>query len=57
MAQYLEKVRKQLEAFQIYTLTQVQQVDNAHADALTSLGSILDDQIKCFILVEYVDKP
>ena len=42
MAQYLEKVRKQLEVFQTYTLTQVSQIDNAHADALAGLGSALD---------------
>ena len=39
MAQYLEKVRKHLEAFQTYTLTQVPRADNPHADALAGLGS------------------
>ncbi|KAM1910711.1 hypothetical protein ACFX13_039322 [Malus domestica] len=38
ITQYLEKVRKQLEAFQTYTLTQVPRADNAHADVLASLG-------------------
>ena len=46
MAQYLEKVRKQLEAFQTYTLTQVPRTENAHADALAGLGSALDHQLK-----------
>ncbi|KAM2984016.1 hypothetical protein FF2_009876 [Malus domestica] len=57
MAQYLEKVRQQLEAFQTYTLTQVPRADNAHTDALAGLGSALDHQFKCSILVEYLDKP
>ncbi|KAM1954265.1 hypothetical protein ACFX1T_023632 [Malus domestica] len=46
MAQYLEKVRKQLEAFQTYTLTQVPRANNAHADVLAGLGSALDHQLK-----------
>ena len=57
MAQYLEKVRKQLEAFQTYTLTQVPRTKNAHTDALASLGSALYHQLKRSILVEYLDKP
>ncbi|KAM1497263.1 hypothetical protein ACFX11_031705 [Malus domestica] len=57
MAQYLEKVRQQLEAFQTYTLTQVLRADNAHADALAGLGSTIDHQFKRSILVEYLDKP
>ena len=57
MVQYLEKVRKQLEAFQTYTLTQVLRKDNAHVDALANLGSTLDYQLKCSIPVEYLDKP
>ncbi|KAM1334267.1 hypothetical protein ACFX2F_010204 [Malus domestica] len=57
MAQYLEKVRQQLEAFQTYTLTQVPRADNAHADALAGLGSALDHQFKRSIPVEYLDKP
>ena len=57
MAQYLEKVRKQLEAFQTYTFTQVPRTENAHADALAGLGSALDHQLKRSILVEYLDKP
>ncbi|KAM2248724.1 hypothetical protein ACFXTI_003466 [Malus domestica] len=57
MAQYLEKVRQQLEAFQIYTLTQVPRADNTHADALAGLGSALDHQFKRSIPVEYIDKP
>ncbi|KAM1851293.1 hypothetical protein ACFX13_015383 [Malus domestica] len=36
MTQYLEKVRKQLEAFQTYTLTQVSRADSVHADALAA---------------------
>ena len=42
MAQYLEKVREQL---------------NAHANALAGLGSTLDHQLKRSIPVEYLDKP
>ncbi|KAM1107220.1 hypothetical protein ACFX2B_003960 [Malus domestica] len=57
MAQYLEKVRQQLEAFQTYTLTQVPRADNAHANALAGLGSALDHQFKRSISVEYLDKP
>ena len=57
MAQYLEKVRKQLEAFQTYTLTQVPRADNAHANALASLSSAFDHQLKRSIPVEYLDKP
>ncbi|KAM1206124.1 hypothetical protein FF1_006806 [Malus domestica] len=57
MAQYLEKVRQQLEAFQTYTFTQVSRADNAHANALAGLGSALDHQFKRSILMEYLDKP
>ena len=57
MAQYLENVRKQLEAFQTYTLTQVSQADNAYANVLAGLGSAFDHQLKRSILVEYLDKP
>ena len=56
IAQYLEKVCKQLEAFQTYTLTLVSQADNTHIDALGGLGSALDHQLKHSILVEYLDK-
>ncbi|TQD74466.1 hypothetical protein C1H46_039994 [Malus baccata] len=56
MAQYLEKVRQQLEAFQTYTLTQVSPADNAHADALAGLGPTLNHQFKRSIMVEYLDK-
>ena len=57
MAQYLENVRKQLEAFQTYTLTQVLQADNAYANALAGLGSTFDHQLERSIPVEYLDKP
>ncbi|KAM1849095.1 hypothetical protein ACFX14_013154 [Malus domestica] len=57
MAQYLEKVHKQLQAFHTYTLTQVLRANNAHANALADLGSALDYQLKHFILVEYLEKP
>ena len=57
MAQYLEKVCEQLEAFQTYTLTQVPRTENAYADALAGLGSALDHQLKRSISVEYLDKP
>ncbi|KAM1564094.1 hypothetical protein ACFX10_038433 [Malus domestica] len=56
MMQYLEKVRKQLEVFQTYTLTQVLRADNAHADALASLGSVFNFQLKHSIPAEYLDK-
>ena len=42
IAQYLEKVRKQLEAFKTYTLTQVPGADNTHVNVLTGLSSALD---------------
>ncbi|KAM2564749.1 hypothetical protein TB2_013009 [Malus domestica] len=57
VAQYLKKVRKQLEAFQTYTLTQVSWADNVHADALIGLGSALNHQLKCSIPVEFLNKP
>ncbi|KAM2576033.1 hypothetical protein TB2_007782 [Malus domestica] len=57
MAQYLENVRKQLEALQTYTLTQVSRADNAYADALAGLGSAFDHQFKRSIPVEYLNKP
>ncbi|KAM1408819.1 hypothetical protein ACFX2I_009293 [Malus domestica] len=57
IAQYLEKVRKQLEAFQTYTLTQVPQANNAHPEALAGLGSTLNHQLKHSIPVAYLDKP
>ena len=56
MSQYLEKVRKQLEAFQTYTPTQVPRANN-HVDALVGLSSALDHQLKRSILMEYLDKP
>ncbi|KAM1185202.1 hypothetical protein ACFX2G_014831 [Malus domestica] len=57
MAQYLEKVCKQLKASQTYILTQVLRVDNVHTDALAGLGSVLDHQFKHSISMEYLDKP
>ena len=57
IAQYLEKVRKQLEAFQTYTLTQVPGRQRPCANALASLGSAFDHQLKRSIPVEYLDKP
>ncbi|KAM1240074.1 hypothetical protein ACFX2J_045435 [Malus domestica] len=57
MAQYLEKLRKQLEVFQTYTLTQVPRADKAHVNALAGLGSAINHQLKRFIPVEYLDKP
>ncbi|KAM1292671.1 hypothetical protein ACFX2I_019601 [Malus domestica] len=57
MAQYLDKVRKQLEAFQTYTFTQVPWADNAYTDMLAGLGSALDHHLKCFIHVKYLNKP
>ena len=57
MTQYLKKVRKQLEAFQTYTLTQVPQANNTHADALANLGFAIDHQLKRPIPVEHLNKP
>ena len=57
MTQYLDKVHEQLEAFKTYILTQVLRPDNAHVDALASLGSGIDRQLKRSIPVEYLDKP
>ncbi|XP_068305086.1 uncharacterized protein [Pyrus communis] len=57
IAQYLDKVRRKLEVFETYTLTQVPRVDNAHVDALASLGFTLDYQLKRSIPIEYLDKP
>ncbi|KAM1579358.1 hypothetical protein ACFX1Q_041184 [Malus domestica] len=57
MTLYLEKIQKQLEAFQTYTFTQVPWVDNAHADALTVLGFALGYQFRHSILIEYLGKP
>ena len=57
MTQYLEKVRKQLKAYQTYAFTQFLRADNAHVNALAGLGSALDHQLKRSIPVEYLDKP
>ena len=57
MTQYLEKVRKQLEAFQTYNLTQVPRTKNAHVDVLAGIGFALDHQLKRSISVEYIDNP
>ncbi|XP_070681765.1 uncharacterized protein [Malus domestica] len=57
MARYLEKLREELATFQTYTLTRVPQAKNAHANALASLGSVLDHQLRCSIMIEYLEKP
>ncbi|KAM2838295.1 hypothetical protein COP1_030031 [Malus domestica] len=57
MVQYLERVHKELEEFQTYSLTQVLRADNAYADTLVRLGLALDHELKRSLSVEYLDKP
>ncbi|CAL8167531.1 unnamed protein product [Prunus armeniaca] len=42
MIQYLDKVQELLKVFSTFTIQQVPQAENTHADALASLGSGLD---------------
>ncbi|CAL9024581.1 unnamed protein product [Prunus brigantina] len=57
MILYLNKVQGLLKAFPTFTIQQVPRVENAHADALASLGSALDTQFKRSIPVEHLDQP
>ncbi|XP_034225500.1 uncharacterized protein LOC117635261 [Prunus dulcis] len=57
MILYLDKVQELLNAFPTFTIQRVPWAENAHADALPSLGSALDIQFRRFILVEHLDLP
>ncbi|XP_020426547.1 uncharacterized protein LOC109950823 [Prunus persica] len=57
MILYLDKVQELLKAFPTFTIQQVPQAENAHADALASLGSALDTQFRRSIPVEHLDRP
>ncbi|KAI5312040.1 hypothetical protein L3X38_041213 [Prunus dulcis] len=57
MILYLEKVQELLKAFPTFTIQQVPRAENAHADALASLGSALDTQFRRSIPVEHLDQP
>ncbi|XP_034197876.1 uncharacterized protein LOC117613376 [Prunus dulcis] len=57
MILYLDKVQELLKAFPTFTIQQVPRAENAHADALASLGSALDTQFRRSIPVEHLDRP
>ncbi|KAI5313614.1 hypothetical protein L3X38_042790 [Prunus dulcis] len=57
MILYLDKVQELLKAFRTFTIQQVPRAENAHADALASLGSALDTQFRRYIPVEHLDRP
>ncbi|CAL9016033.1 unnamed protein product [Prunus brigantina] len=57
MILYLDKVQELLKAFPTFTIQQVPRAENAHADALASLGSALDAQFRRSIPVEHLDRP
>ena len=57
MILYLDKVQELLKAFPTFTIQQVPPAENAHADALVSLGSALDTQFRRSISVEHLDRP
>ncbi|KAI5351611.1 hypothetical protein L3X38_004502 [Prunus dulcis] len=57
MILYLDKVQELLKAFPTFIIQQVPRAENAHADALASLGSALDTQFRRSILVEHLDRP
>ncbi|KAI5337129.1 hypothetical protein L3X38_016398 [Prunus dulcis] len=57
MILYLDKVQELLKAFPTFTIQQVPRVENAHADALASLGSTLDTQFRRSISVEHLEDP
>ena len=54
---YLDKVQELLKAFPTFTIQQVPRAENAHVDALASLGSALDTQFRRSISVEHLDRP
>lgn len=51
---YLEKVYYQLMMFVTYTFMQIPQVENIHSDALVSLASTLNHQLRHFIPDKYL---
>ncbi|KAI5341618.1 hypothetical protein L3X38_009493 [Prunus dulcis] len=53
----LDKVQELLMAFPTFTIQQVPRAENAHADALESLGSALDTQFRLSIPVKHLDQP
>ncbi|BFG32443.1 hypothetical protein CerSpe_187170 [Prunus speciosa] len=57
MILYLDKVQELLKALPTFTIQQVPRAENAHADALASLGSALDTQFRRSIPVEHLDRP
>ncbi|KAL6273710.1 hypothetical protein ACE6H2_024402 [Prunus campanulata] len=57
MILYLDKVQELLKTFPTFTIQQVPRAENAHADALASLGSALDTQFRRSIPVEHLDQP
>ncbi|CAL9004835.1 unnamed protein product [Prunus brigantina] len=57
MVQYLDKVQGLLKEFPTFTIQQVPRAENTHVDALVSLGSALDSQVRCSIPVEHLDRP
>ncbi|KAI5312418.1 hypothetical protein L3X38_041591 [Prunus dulcis] len=57
MILYLDKVQELLKAFPTFTIQQVPRAENAHVDALASLGSALDTQFRRSIPVEHLDQP
>ncbi|CAL8162549.1 unnamed protein product [Prunus armeniaca] len=57
MILYLDKVQEMLKAFPTFTIQQVPRAENAHVDALASLGSSLDTQFRRSIPVEHLDQP
>ncbi|CAL8087867.1 unnamed protein product [Prunus armeniaca] len=57
MVKYLDNVQEFLKEFPTFTIQQIPQAKNAHADALASLGLALDTQFKCSILIEHHYQP
>ncbi|CAL9005529.1 unnamed protein product, partial [Prunus brigantina] len=57
MILYLDKVQELLKAFPTFTIQQVPRAENAHANALASLGSELDTQFRRSISVEHLNRP
>ncbi|KAI5338208.1 hypothetical protein L3X38_017479 [Prunus dulcis] len=53
----LDKVQELLKAFPTFTIQQVPQAENVHADALASLGSALATQFRRFIPIKHRDQP
>ncbi|CAL2247725.1 unnamed protein product [Prunus armeniaca] len=57
MVQYLDKVQGILKEFLTFTIQQVLWAGNTNADALASLGLVLDTQFRRSIPVEHLDRP